>query len=289
MTKEIKYNGECELSKLYKGLPDNLTTFLRKKESNMREIVGKAYTDLGRELKEAQDALAKNGYGCFEKWFTSLGFKKRNVYRLIDRFNLVRANLAQSDLLEDLPVSLTYDIAKPSAESTPAKAQAKAEVLAGEIASRKAYKERIKELEEKARQAEQSAELERKERERLERENDELVEKADKPPEVRTEYIVPNDYDEVKRENAELRNKYGNNESRVIDDGSREEFYREFANDLSYIIAKYGSIVFDGDKIKEYGGKDVDYANKVNEFDEFWKRYVKTVLNDQIIINMEAK
>src|SRR5690625_1925679 len=216
--------------------------------------------------------------------------KKDAVNRLINRYELVaKCDDQTQNLLEDLPVSLTYDIAKPSAESTPAKAQAKAEVLAGEIASRKAYKERIKELEEKARQAEQSAELERKERERLERENDELVEKADKPPEVRTEYIVPNDYDEVKRENAELRNKYGNNESRVIDDGSREEFYREFANDLSYIIAKYGSIVFDGDKIKEYGGKDVDYANKVNEFDEFWKRYVKTVLNDQIIINMEAK
>src|SRR5699024_6010061 len=217
MTKEIKYNGECELSKLYKGLPDNLTTFLRKKESNMREIVGKAYTDLGRELKEAQDALAKNGYGCFEKWFTSLGFKKRNVYRLIDRFNLVRANLAQSDLLEDLPVSLTYDIAKPSAESTPAKAQAKAEVLAGEIASRKAYKERIKELEEKARQAEQSAELERKERERLEKENGELAEKANKPPKVeyetRTEYIevdnTPGDYDEVKRRLDEYYDKFG--------------------------------------------------------------------------------
>jgi len=55
----------------------------------------------------------------------SLSQPNRPIYRSAKfarsrgRFNLVRANLAQSDLLEDLPVSLTYDIAKPSAESTP--------------------------------------------------------------------------------------------------------------------------------------------------------------------------
>ena len=80
-------------------------------------IVGKAYTELGKELYEAQQGLSKKGYGCFEEWFTTLGFKKRNVYRLIDRYKLVRANLAQTDLLEDLPVSLSYEIASPSAEN----------------------------------------------------------------------------------------------------------------------------------------------------------------------------
>src|SRR5690625_2451134 len=185
----------------------------------MREIVGKAYTELGRELKEAQDELAKNGYGCFQAWIESVGFKRNKAYDLIRRYEtIIRiSDDQQRQMLEDLPVSLTYDIAKPSAESTPAKAQAKAEVLAGEIASRKAYKERIKELEEKARQAEQSAELERKERERLERENEELAEKADKPPKVeyetRTEYIevdnTPGDYDEVKRRLDEYYDKFG--------------------------------------------------------------------------------
>src|SRR5699024_10092614 len=135
MTKEIKYSGDCELSKLYKGLPDNLTTFLRKKESNMREIVGKAYTELGRELKEAQDELAKNGYGCFQAWIESVGFKRNKAYDLIRRYEtIIRiSDDQQRQMLEDLPVSLTYDIAKPSAESTPAKAQAKSEVLSGEI------------------------------------------------------------------------------------------------------------------------------------------------------------
>jgi len=96
-----------------------------------QRIAGEAIFEIGRRLKHVKENdLA---HGCFEEWFTSVGFKKRNVYQLIELYNLVRANLAQSDLLEDLPVSLTYAIAKPSAESTPAKAQSKAEVLAGEI------------------------------------------------------------------------------------------------------------------------------------------------------------
>src|SRR5690625_2312550 len=251
----------------------------------MREIVGKAYTELGRELKEAQDELAKNGYGCFQAWIESVGFKRNKAYDLIRRYEtIIRiSDDQQRQMLEDLPVSLTYDIAKPSAESTPAKAQAKAEVLAGEIASRKAYKERIKELEEKARQAEQSAETERRERERLEKENEELTQQE---PETITKYITPSDYEELKQENESYRRRYGGN-SRIVDEEERKEFYREFANDLNAIVVKYGSIIFDGNKVREYGGTDVDYAEKVNEFDSFWKRYAKTVMNDQVIINME--
>lgn len=200
----------------YEQLDGSTADFLRKKESNMREIVGKAYTELGRELKEAQDELAKNGYGCFEEWFTSLGFKKRNVYRIIDRYKLVRANLAQSELLEDLPVSLTYEIAKPSAESTPAKAQAKEEVLAGEITKLKQYKARIAELERKAEKAEQQAELERKERERLEALAEEY---ATREPEVRTEYVEPDDYEDLRRENDTYRRLYG--DSTIYEENTR--------------------------------------------------------------------
>lgn len=118
--------------------------------------MGKAYTDLGRELSEARDRLVGNNQydGMFERWFTSIGFKKTTVYKLIDRYTLVHnVDDQQRELLEDLPVSLTYEIAKPSAESTPAKAQAKSEVLQGDITSLKAYRERIAELERLAKEA----------------------------------------------------------------------------------------------------------------------------------------
>lgn len=178
MANEIKSGSQSQVFD-YKQVDDQTADFLRKKESNMREIVGKAYTDLGRELYEAQQELAKQGSkydGVFEKWYSYLGWKKRTVYNLIDRFNLVQNlhEVSEIERIEDLPVSLTYEIAKPSAESTPAKAQARAEVLAGEIDTLKAYKERIDFLE-------KQAEAERSERERLEEENEQLAKEADKP------------------------------------------------------------------------------------------------------------
>ncbi|MBM7713040.1 hypothetical protein JOC94_000006 [Bacillus thermophilus] len=128
----------------YDQLDGDTADFLRQKESNMRQIVGKAYTELGRELYEAQQELSKKGgrhEGVFGKWLQYIGMERRQATRLIQRYKLViGTNCPEGEnLIEDLPVSLTYEIAKPSAESTPAKAQAKAEVLAGEIESLKSF------------------------------------------------------------------------------------------------------------------------------------------------------
>lgn len=160
----------------YETLDDSTAEFLRKKESNMREIVGKAYTELGRELKEAQDVLAHHGYGCYYEWCESIGVHRKQAERLTSRYDLITTNCRKQELLEDLPVSLSYEIAKPSAESTPAKSQAKAEVLDGKIDTLKAYKQRIQELEtqaqlaeEKRKQAESMAETARKDAEIKER------------------------------------------------------------------------------------------------------------------------
>lgn len=143
-----------ELSTEFKyDLVDQSTAdFLKQKEFNMREIVGKAYTELGRELKEAQEKLAGNNQynGLFERWCNSIGLKKDLVYRLINRFKLI-ANCEDQKIIEDLPVSLTYEIAKPSSESTEPKKQAKEAVLNGEVKTLKEYKE----LEAKLRKAEE--------------------------------------------------------------------------------------------------------------------------------------
>ncbi|KIN27590.1 hypothetical protein [Bacillus subtilis] len=144
-----------ELSTEFKyDLVDQSTAdFLHQKEFNMREIVGKAYTEMGRELKEAQNYLANyNKYqGIFVKWCESIGLKKDKVYSLIQRYDLLFGNSEKIELLEDLPVSLTYEIAKPSSESTESKKQAKEAVLNGEIKTLKEYKE----LEAKLRKAEE--------------------------------------------------------------------------------------------------------------------------------------
>ena len=122
----------------YKQLDEETASFLEQKENNMREIVGKAYTNLGKELYEAQEKLANhNKYeGIFHKWFTSIGFKKDRVYDLINRHKLLVGNSDKMDLIEELPLSLSYEIAKPSANEA-----LKEKVLEGEIKTLKEYKE----------------------------------------------------------------------------------------------------------------------------------------------------
>ncbi|MEK5166200.1 hypothetical protein NYE69_28245 [Paenibacillus sp. FSL R5-0527] len=125
----------------YSVLDSETSDYLQQKEQSMRNIVSQAYTDLGRELSEAKDALAKRGYGCFEEWYTSLGFKKDQVYRWIGRHELILANCEKRELIEDLPLSLTYEISKPSANPEAVDA-----VLSGNIKTHKEYKELVKSL-----------------------------------------------------------------------------------------------------------------------------------------------
>lgn len=132
----------------YEQLDGKTADFLRTKERNMREIVGRAYTELGRELKEAQAALSNNRNGVFEKWCEYIGMSHKQVTRLIQRYDmLTNCHDNQTELLEDLPVSLSYEIAAPSAESTEPKRQAKQAVLNGDIRTLKEYRELVAKLE----------------------------------------------------------------------------------------------------------------------------------------------
>lgn len=150
----------------YGQLDAPVAEFLRTKERNMRDIVGKAYTDLGRELKEAQDALARQGSkydGVFERWYTQIGWKKEQVYRMIRRYNLVtNCDEVSRQLLEDIPVSLAYEIAAPSADSTEAKRTAKAAVLNGDITTLREYRAMVERYEAERERAEKAEEQARK-------------------------------------------------------------------------------------------------------------------------------
>ena len=125
---------------------------------------------------------------------------------------------------------------------------------------------------------------EQQERERLERENVELAAQTKE-----AEQVYPDDYEKIKRENAEYRAKYGDSEGvRNIDDKKREKVYEEFAQELERMRLKYASIALDGANVDLYASANPEYASKINSFNDFWKMYVKTVSNDQIIIEVES-
>lgn len=234
----------------YEELDLSTASFLRKKENNMREIVGKAYTDLGRELKEAKDRLAKTGYGCFESWIDSIGMRRDSVRRLIQRYELISANCAeQADLLEDLPVSLTYEIARPSAESTEPKRQAKQAVLNGEVKTLKEYRELLAEKE----AAEAALKQAESQREQAEREADILRDKLERveeaEPEIRTEYVEVKTPDpELLAENERYKELFGDismyegRTTRVTNGDAITYTVYEFSEDVRKFVEKYGHL-----------------------------------------------
>jgi len=243
----------------YEQLDESTADFLRQKESNMRQIVGKAYTELGKELYEAQQRLAShNKYeGVFVKWCGYLGFTMKQVYRLIDRYNLLTncQNSEQKEFLEDLPVSLAYEISGKSSESTPEKAQAKSEVLAGDIATLKEYRERIKELERKAEQAEQEAEVHRNLSERLAEEKEQAEQEA-----------------QAARDNLE--------KAKIEAEAMAKEPYGvklglamyEAIEKLSEWQKEYSWIITDETEFRKLIEADPNIARMFNRVDKFWQQ-----------------
>ncbi|MEC1869590.1 hypothetical protein [Bacillus paralicheniformis] len=246
----------------------------------MREIVGKAYTELGRELKEAQDCLAKKGYGCFREWCTSIGLKKDVVNRLIQRYELIVANCdEQADLLEDLPVSLTYEIARPSAESTEPKRQAKQAVLNGEVKTLKEYRELLAEKE----AAEAALKQAESQREQAVREADILRDKLERveeaEPEIQTEYVEVKTPDpELLAENERYKELFGDismyegRTTRVTNGDAITYTVREFSEDVRKFVEKYGHLTH--------------FAQEFNEMiDEGKEEYRKSIHVMQTLMN----
>lgn len=266
----------------YGDLDISTAAFLRKKENNMREIVGKAYTDLGRELKEAQEHLSShNKYqGVFEKWFTSVGLKRDAVWRLINRYDLIaNCDNTVKQLLEDLPVSLTYEIARPSAESTEPKRQAKQAVLNGEVKTLKEYRELLAEKE----AAEAALKQAESQREQAVREADILRDKLERveeaEPEIQTEYVEVKTPDpELLAENERYKELFGDismyegRTTRVTNGDAITYTVREFSEDVRKFVEKYGHLTH--------------FAQEFNEMiDEGKEEYRKSIHVMQTLMN----
>ncbi|MDD3157458.1 hypothetical protein [Anaeromusa sp.] len=123
----------------YASVSTETKTFLQRKEAVIEGAFHKARFDVGRELKDAQDHLAQNGYGCFQQWAESIGFKPDTTHRLIRYHELIIANGDKREFLEALPKRLVDEIARPSVNP-----EIKDAVFSGDITTHKQYQEAIK-------------------------------------------------------------------------------------------------------------------------------------------------
>lgn len=184
----------------YSKMDKETTDMLQDKAYRINQITSKSAYDIGKELSEAKERLAKNGYGNFEEWYRSLGFKKTESYQYINHYNFVRSESEQSkiELFEKAPKSIQTEISKPSSNKKINEA-----FFNGDITTHKAYKEMEKQLKQKDTQIS----LKEKRIESLTQRNEDLALKASQPNVVEKEVVKevkPHDYDGLKSDNQQL-------------------------------------------------------------------------------------
>lgn len=170
----------------YSIVDDTTAQFLKLKEQELQSIVLNSSIQLGEKLIEAQEKLASFKTGTFEKWFTSIGLKKRTVYNYINQAKFVHQmhEYEQIEMFQELPTTLKTEISKPSA-----KPEAVEMVLSGDIKTTKEYRELEKQLKAKDEQIKLQAQM----IDDLNEQETEVVEK-----EVIVEK-VPDDYQQLKQ------------------------------------------------------------------------------------------
>ncbi len=132
------------------GIDEETLAYLNEKKSELQKATAEYATTAGRILCDAQARLADHNQGTFERWYTSMGLKKRTVYNLIQRYQLIRsAKIAQPGVLEQLPLTLAYAISAPGAPE-----ELVQQVVDGDITSHAEYKRLQAELEKVKKEAE---------------------------------------------------------------------------------------------------------------------------------------
>lgn len=116
-------------------IEDQTKSFLEDQTVKIHGVSTKMYNELGEIFSETQKKLSNNKNGVFEKWYLQLGFNKKPVYRLINRWNYIVSNWHNKTLIENLPVSLSYEISNPNCSEELSK-----KVLNGEITTLKEFK-----------------------------------------------------------------------------------------------------------------------------------------------------
>ena len=233
--------------------------FLQERSNIIYGIQSKSTYEIGKQLVKAQEVLAKNGYGCFEEWYSSLGFKKTKAYQYINHYNFVRSQSEQLniDTFEGLPKKLQSEMSKPSANP-----ELNQKVFDGDITTHKKYKE-----------------LERKLKESEER-NKRLEEQALKQEVIEKEVViekVPEDYEATKNLNSDLLNKnrhlnYDNeNLQRVIK--IKEHELKKLEDDSHEAIAlkeTIESLRTDKEKLEGTYKNAMELSSLLSEFENFF-------------------
>lgn len=236
--------------------------FLEERANIIYGIQSKSAYEIGKQLAKAQEELSTRGYGCFEEWYRSLGFKKTKAYEYINHYNFVCSQNEQANIekFESLPKVLQAQVSKPSAN--PEVNQA---VFNGDVKTHKEYKE----LERRLKLKDQALEAVKGELERA---------KAVKPTEkVIEKEIIPDDYQATQDLNKQLlgKNKDLSDELDSVKRSLRlkEASYEMLEQETSEALALKESIEHlraDKEKLENSVTNIFTLSNLVSEFEDFF-------------------
>lgn len=140
-TKKSKY--EEELSLVFSETIDEETMKnIKHGVILINKATNESATKIGEVLSGINEEISKKGYGIWREFLSKINVDRNKATRLISRYKFIYKHIDKQELIESLPVSLTYEISSPSANQDLVN-----KVLAGEIKTRKAYIEEIKALE----------------------------------------------------------------------------------------------------------------------------------------------
>ena len=142
---DIKVAEQISETFNYAVLSAELGDYLKRKEEQLKNEYMNFTANCGRIFAEAQEKLANNKNGLFEKWIESMGFKRSTVYDMISIHKFISSEIrtiSEQEAFEALPKMLKLDISKPSAPP-----ELVNKVMNGDITTHKEYIALKKELE----------------------------------------------------------------------------------------------------------------------------------------------
>ena len=250
-----------------------------------KQVAGEAIFEIGRRLKHVKENDLTHGQ--FGKWLESIGMTPRHAQQFMQIADEFGENaksvsyLGFTKLLQiaQLPSDINRQVFIEKPHKIPSTGETKTvdEMTVRELREvKRALKEaqQAKEQAEKAwRQAEERANMAERSEEIIRKRLEEL-ESREPEVEFRTEYVY------IEKEESD--------KVRVIDEEKRKKFYIDFINELDYIRKKYGSIALEGAKLRKAIEYDEEACEKLDEFDDFWKLFTKTLFKNETIITMEG-
>lgn len=258
----------------YDSLPQKLSESIIEKENILNGIKHRYAKEVGKVFYEAQQEFSDyNNGGLFKKWYSSLGFKQRNVYNYIQIYNEVQQlHGDQLETFEELPKRLQLEVSKPS--HIP---ELKEKVLDGDIKTHKKYKELERQLKQRDEQnAQLQSQVEQAQRSE-EIAKKQLEDAESREPEVIEKYMEPEDYQSIKNMNEHLE--------------SEREYYKKLADDFRNEVKDMMDQPSNAATFSKENDNE-DYTPillKILEPSELFIQNYKNHINEQEVINKLEK